>query len=423
MSHRPDHVPLSPVDAAWLRMDSPANAMVITTVLRFARPLADDAMQATLARMLEYRRFRQRVVRDRRTLTGAAWEDDPDFDLETHVRRVRLPEPGDERALMRHVGARMSTPLDRTRPLWQLDLVDGVGEGSAIVMRVHHAVGDGVALVRLLLGVSGAPKEHAPVEVGIARLPRPRRARDLAARGWSNLETLGRLLFLPPDAKTKLRGELDVRKLASFSRAFSVDAVKALARASGGHVNDLLAAAIAGALRDFLPEPKAVRAMIPVFLRGRGDEGNNFGLVYLSLPVDERDRGARIRAVKAGMDTIKSAPDASVAFAVLGAMGLASPSLERFGIDLFTMKATLLMTNVPGPAGRVQVAGEDVTSMVVWAPTSGSLGVGFSLLTYADELRLGVATDANLVRDPDALVAAFERELEEMMREAGVGLA
>jgi WS/DGAT/MGAT family acyltransferase len=398
--------------------------MVITTVLRFDAPLAEAAITETITRLLEHRRFRMRVVRQRRSLTGAAWEADPDFDLTSHVRRMRLPAPGDESALASFISARMSTPLDRTRPLWQIDIVDGVGHGSALVVRVHHAVGDGVALVRLLLGVSGAPDGHKPAEVGLARAPKARGVRELVGRTKTQGETLARLLLLPTDTSTPLRGALGVRKVAAFSKPFSLAAIRALARQQGGHVNDLLAAVVAGAVRAYLPQPKAVRALVPVFLRGGdeagGEEGNHFGLAYLPLPVDRADRADRVRAVRVGMDAIKAQPDATVAFVVLGAMGLASPRLERFGIELFTKKATMLVTNVPGPSGRVQVAGEDVTSMVVWAPTSGSIGLGFSLLTYAGELRLGVAADANLVADAGALVACFERELDAMARDAGL---
>jgi hypothetical protein len=93
-------------------------------------------------------------------------------------------------------------------------------------------------------------------------------------------------------------------------------------------------------------------------------------------------------------------------------MGMVSPAIERIGVGLFTGKATMLITNVPGPAGVVKLAGQEVTSMGVWAPTSGSLGLGFSLLTYAGELRLGVASDAGLIPDPQALVSAFEREIK-----------
>lgn len=415
--------PISPVDAAWLRMDGPTNAMVITTVFRFDAPLDDAALDATFARLLEHRKFRQRVEHDARTLTRAAWVDDPEFSLARHVERVKLPAPGNEAALEALISERMSTPLDHERPLWHVDVIDGIeGQGSALLVRVHHAVGDGVALVRLLLGVSGASKDKAPVEVGIAPPPRATTVRALVDKTRAQAETLARLLLLPADNQTELRGELGVQKGAAMSKAIPVSLIKALAKHHGGHVNDLLAAAVAGAVRSYLATPRAVRALVPVFIRAeRGeDAGNNFGMAYLPLPVEEPSRVLRLKMVKKEMDTIKSAPDATVAFIVLGAMGLASPTLEKLGIELFTKKATMLITNVPGPAAKVQVAGQDVTSMVVWAPTSGSIGLGFSLLTYDGELRLGVAADRNLVRDPHALVSAFEQELEAMRTDAGL---
>lgn len=415
-------VPMTPVDAAWLGMDSPANPMVITAMLRFDEPLEPAALDATLERLLGHARFRQRVVRDRRALTGAAWEEDPSFERAYHVRHATAPAPGDDRALEALVGAAMSAPLDKRRPLWRLEVVDGLARGAALIVRVHHAVGDGVALVRLLLDVTAAGAAEAPVEVGIPRAPRPRGLAARLARSAEQARTLGRLLALPFDPDSPLRGALGTDKLAAFSRPYPLETVRRLARAHGGHVNDLLVAAVAGALRRSDRAPRAVRAMIPVFLRGRGaDEGNHFGLVYLPLPVAEGARGARVRAVREAMNGIKAAPDATVAFTVLAAMGFLSASIERLGVELFTRKASLLVTNVPGPAARVRVAGREVASLYVWAPTSGSIGAGFSLLTYAGELRLGVAADANLGVAPAGLVRAFEEELDALAREAHGG--
>lgn len=424
---------VNPVDAAWLRMDGPTNAMVITVVFRFDQPLEPSALDATFARLLEHRKFRQRPVHDPRSLTRAAWEDDPDFSLDRHVAWSTLPAPGDEAALEALISERMSTPLDRRHPLWRVDVISGIDGtsgtaassrgGSALLIRVHHAVGDGVALVRLLLGVSGAGADQKPVEVGVAPPPKVATARALYDRTKAQAETLARLLLLPTDNETPLRGRLGVRKVAAMSKGIPVSLVRALAKHSGGHVNDLLASAVAGAVRSYFTRagatPRSVRALVPVFIRGNdSDTGNHFGMAYLPLPVEEASRALRLRAVKTEMDAIKSAPDATVAFVVLGAMGLASPTLEKFGIEMFTKKATMLITNVPGPAATVQIGGRDVTSMVVWAPTSGSIGLGFSLLTYDGELRLGVSADANLVGDPHALVDCFEQELEAMRADA-----
>lgn len=409
-------VPVSPVDAAWLRMDRPTNAMVITTILTFEEKLDHAEIQSTVELLLQHKRKLRQKITKSFGVTRTSWVDDPSFAIDNHVTRVTLPEPHDEVALERFIGEEMSTPLDRERPLWKIIIIDGAPSGGTVMLvRIHHAVGDGIALVRLLLGVSGAGKEHAPAEVGLEEPSPAKSARQAIARGAAKVSTLARLLLLPPDPKTPLRGALGTTKAVAISKAFDLKRLKDLAHARNVHLNDVLTAAIAGALRTYTPTV-SVRALVPVFLKAAGhDDGNHFGLVYVPLPTNEPNRDARVARVKEMMDSIKSAPDATVAFMVLGAMGLLSHTLERFGIDLFTMKASMLITNVPGPTRPVQLAGHDVKSIVVWAPTSGSLGLGFSLLTYAGSLRLGVASDVRLIPDPHPLTRAFEAELEAML--------
>lgn len=414
--------PVSPVDAAWLRMDSPENPMVITVVLRFADVLPEPALEETFARLLDHRRFRQRVVRDRRSLTRWSWEDDPSFELSRHVTRLPLPiraGQGPEDALEAFVSDSMTALLVPDRPLWRVHVVDIPAGGSAFVVRVHHAVGDGIALVRTLLGVAGGGDDARPVRVGVAGDAPARTALDFARTQTGRARTLARMLLLPEDARTPLRGPLGTKKVSAWSRGIPLATVKEIARAHGGHVNDVVAAAVAGALRATLGTgAPAVRALVPVFLRSEdGDStANHFGLAYLALPTDLDTPAARVAATRQAMAEIKSAPDATVAFLVLGAMGLASPTLERFGIDLFTRKATLLVTNVPGPAAKVRLAGQEVESMVVWAPTSGNVGLGFSILSYAGEVRVGVAADRGRVAEPQALVRAFEAEIDALSR-------
>jgi hypothetical protein len=115
------------------------------------------------------------------------------------------------------------------------------------------------------------------------------------------------------------------------------------------------------------------------------------------------------------MEQIKAAPDAVVAFGVLAAIGVGSSELENVAIDLFTRKASVMITNIPGPRARIRLAGKTVSSMVVWAPVSGHIGIGLSAVSYAGELRLGVAVDAGLISDPEALRDGFEREIDELV--------
>ena len=143
---------MSAIDAAWLRMDRPTNLTVITSVLWFARPPDWDAVRGLLRERLigPFPRFSQRAVEPRIPLGMPRWEDDPGFDLSRHVHRHRLPAPGDQATLEAFVAALQSTPLDRDKPLWSAHLVDGFGDGAAIVWRIQHCIVDGVSLARVL---------------------------------------------------------------------------------------------------------------------------------------------------------------------------------------------------------------------------------------------------------------------------------
>ena len=153
--------PLSSVDTAWLRMEHPTNLMMITGVMVFRAPMDFERLKTTLEhRLLRFDRFRQRVVRPRLPIGWPYWQDDPQFDLNQHVHRVSLGASGDLAALEELVNELMSTPLDFSRPLWELHLVEGyadgraIGDGCALIVRLHHCTADGIALVRVLLSLT-----------------------------------------------------------------------------------------------------------------------------------------------------------------------------------------------------------------------------------------------------------------------------
>jgi hypothetical protein len=413
---------LSAVDAAWLRMDRPTNRMMITGIFTFDEALdVGELAQLLEERLLPHERFRQRIVDGPR---GPRWELDPDFDLRSHLHHVALPAPGDRATLAALVSDLMSSPLDRARPLWQAHVVDGLaGGGSALVTRLHHCIADGVALVRLLLSLTDDARTAEPHHVG-RQVPHVagllRRAR-LAA---NEARAAVRLVTLPPDPPTVLSEPLGVRKHATWSSPLALAPLDAHARANGATINDVLMAAITGALREYLDARHAwrdgleLRAMLPVNLRGgdgHGNElGNRFGLVYLPLPLGERDREARLAELKHRMDDVKASPDAVVAYGVIGLLGLATVAVERFGIDLFTRKSTLLATNVPGPPEPVHLIGRRVREMISFAPASGKMGITLSILTYGGNVQLAVAADEHAMPDPERFIAAIERELSSL---------
>ena len=226
--------PMSAIDAAWRRMDSATNAMVICALLRFDQaPDFNDVGQLVEDRLLKNPRFQQRVVPPRLPFGTPTWEPDEKFDLYTHLHRISLPEPGDQAALEDLLSDLISTRLDPARPLWQLHFVEGVGsEGAALVCRLHHCIGDGVALVRLLLGLTDEGAEQAPADVGLSAA-RPHGAHELAEVAAKMAKSLGHTLMLPRDPPSGLSGPLGVQKRAAWSRPFALPAGRHSAARAG----------------------------------------------------------------------------------------------------------------------------------------------------------------------------------------------
>jgi hypothetical protein len=417
------HEPFTAIDTAWLRMDEPTNPMMITAVLLLEGAVAPSEVERLVReRLLPHARFSLRVHDSIVPGVPPRWERDPHFDLRNHVHRVGLPAPRDRAALEGLVGDLASQRLDRARPLWQLHVVDGIElkgrEATALVVRLHHCIGDGIALVGLLLSMTDEGLAFRPPAPG--HLRRAEGAFDLAKEAARQTATLGRLLLLPSDPVTFYKGSLGLVKRLAWSDPVSLERVRPIAARIGGKINDVLMAAIAGAMRsDLLARgwdgAREIRALVPVHIPGgrAGDGlGNHIGLVFVDMPITIADREARLRETRARMDRVKEQPDATVALAVLAAMGVASSEIEHLGVSLFASKATTLVTNVPGPTGEVRLAGHRVSGLLVWAPVSGGIGLGFSLLSYAGNVRLGVSSDALRLEDPASLVRAFVDELD-----------
>ncbi|MGZ5959314.1 MAG: wax ester/triacylglycerol synthase family O-acyltransferase [Myxococcaceae bacterium] len=419
--------PLANVDASWLRMDEPNNQMVVTGLLVLETPLATGRVRTLLQeRLLRFDRFHQRIVRG---LGGIpAWEDDPRFSLDHHLVAERLPAPGDEAALQAYLGALASQPLPERRPPWRIHLLPYQG-GTALVIRIHHAIADGLALVHVLLSLADGPAEVRMADG--AEQPRPSqqttllssvaRATRLLPEGVDHLAALTRLLFLSPDPPTRFKGPLGMAKALVWSRPFQLEDFKRVGRDTDSTVNDVLMAALAGALRRYLlahgPVARRlqVRGVIPVNLRLAGEAhqlGNRFGLVFLQLPLGIGNARARLAEIRQRMRALKKSPGAAAVFELLWLMGRAPRPLFDAVVDLFATKATAVVTNVVGPREPLSILGSRLRQAMFWVPCAGHLGLGVSLLSYAGQVWVGVHSDVGLVPDPEAIVAAFEEELD-----------
>jgi WS/DGAT/MGAT family acyltransferase len=458
-TRRPQREPMSRVDTAWLRMETASNPMMITAVLMFDDPIALPRLRQLLKqRFLAYRRFRQRPVLG---ATGAVWETDRDFDLDWHLQEAALPGRGGKAGLERFVSMLASTPLDGHRPRWQFHLIERHGKGSALVARIHHCYADGIALVQVLLSLTdttpdAAPdstldqawlKHHAvPVakrvgaarsvisrygKLGSAMLDKgmelyrdPGLASVLAREGGEIARELVHALSLPDDPGSVLRGRLGNRKRAAWAEPLDLEEVKAVGRAAGCTVNDVLMAAAAGALRAYMLERgeavdgMTLRATVPVNLRPLEHArqlGNHFGLVFLDLPVGEANPLRRLHRVAACMRDLKQSRQAVVAYGLLAALGMAPESLQSLALELFSRKASAVATNVPGPQQPLYLAGAKLREMMFWVPQTGSIGLGLSILSYHGKVQFGLIADARLVPDPHAVTRRFAEQFEQML--------
>ncbi len=451
---------LSTADTAWLHMDRPTNLMVINSVELFDEPPDwERVKQIIQSRLVDrYPRFRQRVVESRLPLRAPRWEDDPDYALEHHVHHFALPAPGDRAALQELVGDLMTMPLDRNRPLWHTYLVDGFGEGAAIINRMHHCIADGIALARVMLsltdsdrdaGIAPPPGERprarsarflpgiagsterilagaghagfAAVRQSAGLIASPSHAASLAGAIARDGAAAARLLMTPADAASAIKGDPGISRRVAWGKPLSLEQVKEIAHSHGTTVNDVLMAALSGGLRHYLRDRGAaareIQAMVPFNLRPLDqpvprDLGNRFGLVFLPLPVGVSGSYRRLTEVHKRMAEIKEGRDGAISYALLSATGLTPEPVERRIVDLFTGKGTAIVTNVPGPPEPVYLAGTPVRTVLVWAPTSGHIGMSVSIFSYRGEVTVGLMVDAALVPDPDHVVAQLELELE-----------
>ncbi|MEL1264581.1 wax ester/triacylglycerol synthase family O-acyltransferase [Pseudoxanthomonas putridarboris] len=462
---KPRREAMSRVDTAWLRMCRPTNPMMITGVLMFDEPMTLDRLKQVIRkRFLAYPRFLQKAVD---TTAGASWMDDADFDLDWHVRISALPGRQDPRsekkALERFTSQMASTPLDKTKPLWQFHLVEKYGAGSALVARIHHSYADGIALVQVLLSLTDTSRKPDKdsnlraawlkkdgVEVvrrvgaidrymklggkvlgkGMEMYRDPTLATVLAKEGGEIGRELLGALALSDDPPTLLRGRLGVSKRVAWAEPLDLDEVKAVGRACDCTVNDVLMAAAAGALRSYMVERGeqvdgvTLRATVPVNLRPLEHAkklGNHFGLVFLDLPIGEANPIRRLERVAECMNNLKNSRQAIVAFGLLAALGMAPSAVQGVALELFSRKATAVATNVPGPQQPLYMGGCQLREMMFWVPQTGSIGIGISILSYNNRVHFGLIADAKLIPDPDAVIRRFGPEFEKLLYLALMG--
>lgn len=456
---------LSNIDAALLKVEDPTNLMMVTAAIVFSEPIEFEQLLATIEkRLLRINRFRQKVIYQPKGTDKPFWEYDPDFNIRNHLVKVSIPEPFSESSFIDLISQLASTPLDLQKPAWQFHFVENYGGRCALVCRLHHCIADGMALVQVLLSLTDSDPSYrsSNIEMETIITPNghdrneyvklaldsfnasnqavaeilsttrylfrnPKRMISSANKGLDAANVIKEFLLLEPDPDTVLSGELGVNKRAAYSQPISLDEVKTIRDKLGGTVNDVLMSAMTGSLRRYLElsgEPVDdfnIRVTVPVNLRSPediGKLGNKMGAVFVSIPIDTAEPEERLYLIRNRMDNRKKTPEGTVFFYLLNALGMVSESFANKLIHLLGNRATAVLTNVKGPSNRLCLAGSPIETILYWVPTTGHLGVGISIISYAGDVRLGVITDQALVPDPETLVDSFHQDFDKLLASA-----
>jgi WS/DGAT/MGAT family acyltransferase len=233
-------------------------------------------------------------------------------------------------------------------------------------------------------------------------------------------KSMARVTLMLPDSRSVLKGQLSVARHMAWSRPLPVDEVKAVGRAAGATINDVIVSSLAGALQRYMadkgqnPAQVRMRAMMPVNLRPADEPpealGNRFGLFAPDLPMQITDPLQRLAAFKRTIDHLKHTPEGFVTRSIVEVCGMTPVQVERLVIRFFTSKTSVVITNVAGPRQRLYLAGNPIRQINFWVPQTAGLGLGVSIFSYMGAIVVGVMANAKLVPDPEAIVAAFEAE-------------
>lgn len=473
---------LSPLDASFLYLEQATTPMHVGAVSVFAggsggrRPRSAFDYDGLVA-LIEQRialvpRYRQKVRTVPGNLARPVWVDDPDFDVAYHVRRSALPRPGSDGQLTELVARLMSRPLDHTRPLWEMYLVEGLAKGrTAIVTKTHQAMVDGISAIdigQVILDVSARPRRVPESErrwlphpePGSAQLvldalgeavARPGMVLDMArAAAGDAVATVGKVAAAATDLLSMVRAAsrpapgtpLNVPISAARRYAIARTELAAYRRIRAAHgctVNDVVLSVVSGALRNWLlsrGEPvtgsTTLRAMVPLSVRGEADVpssasagtlGNRVSSFVVDLPVGEPSPTVRLHHVAHAMRVHTDSGQSVGADTLVRIGGFAPPTLHALGAraasGISKRIFNLVVTNVPGPQFPLYAAGARMLEMFPVVPLAKGQALAIGLTSYDGGVFYGFTGDRVAMSDVDVLAGMVTDSLDELLATAG----
>lgn len=456
---------MSPLDATFLHVEDAVTHMHIGSVLMFEGPAPayDELLAAVVGKLPLLPRYRQVVRFVPLQLGRPVWADDEHFNVEYHVRHTALPPPGGEVELRRLVGRVMSQQLDRSKPLWELWMVEGLDEGRwAVLSKTHHCMVDGVSgteLVTVLLDMTPdtAPPAPEPWQPGappsslglaadalatLARSPyeqvrAARAATRVPRQAVAQLRELGRGVaamsaVARPGPVSSLNGPIGPHRRYAWAST-TVDDIRQVRKAFGGTFNDVVLAAITAGFRQLLESrgehiDRVVRTLVPVSVRSRDPSGravgdgrydNQVSAMIAELPVGIADPVDRLHAVSAQLADLKESRQALAGEALTSLSGFAPSMLLALGARIATKTAqrnvNTVTTNVPGPQLPLYLAGRRMLTAYPYVPLAAQCRIGVAIFSYDGEVNFGVTGDYDAVPDIDVLSRAIRQGMDDLL--------
>jgi WS/DGAT/MGAT family acyltransferase len=456
---------LTSIDASFLHQEGRASHMHIGGVLIFEGPAPafDDFLDHVRGRLHLVPRYRQKLATPPLEAGRPLWVDDPDFNIEYHVRHTALPSPGSEEQLFLLTSRIASQQLDRSKPLWENWLVEGLDDGRfALISKTHHALVDGISgvdLASVLFDIEREPRQANGAELEPWRPePEPSGA-DLVLAGARGvvttaaslvtrtavaatrpatslhlardaLEGLGELVWagLNPAPETPLNVTIGPHRRFQVVRQHLAD-YKEIKDALGGTVNDVVLTVVSGALAQWLrsrgvrTEGLEMRALVPVSVRTkdqRGSLGNKLTVMRGPLPVYIDDAVARLRFVRGAMNGLKESKQAVGAATLTAVNNLAPPTIlaQASRLNFSTRLFNLLVTNIPGPQVPLYLLGRKLEDLfpVAFLPEDHALAV--AIMSYNGGLDYGLLGDFDAMPDIDVVADGIETSLAELLAAA-----
>ena len=453
---------LSPLDVSFLYLEEPTTPMHVGGVAVFQAPDGgfdhDQLVSLIQERIGLVPRYRQKVRWVPGRLANPVWVDDEEFDVGYHVRRSALPRPGTDAQLRDLVGRVMSRPLDRSRPLWEMYLVEGLSDGRfAILTKTHHAMVDGVGAIdigQVILDVSPEPHRAAaqrwaprpaPSDVDLVVdavsevLASPGAALDAIRSGavdvretverfgrrFAGLASAAMTIARPPSANPL---NAPIGEARRFSTAIMrLEDFKAIRKVHGGTINDVVLAVVSGALREWMmtrgesvSSRSAVRALVPVSVRdGDRSSGNHIAALLVDLPVGEPQPVVRLHRVSYEMEQLKATGQMVGAQALVGIAGFAPPTLHaaaaRTANDWSRRMFNLVVSNVPGPQFPLYAGGARMLAAYPVVPLAKGQAVSVGLTSYDGGMFFGLNADRDAMTDVDVLAECLQSALAELL--------